>query len=1096
MVERSDSSTPRPGKPDGGGAWRARWSEWRTRWHRDYAITFSPQVEVQFQTYFAELHFARGKFCSVLLFFLVSAGAIFCTFGLPHQMASIYATETNSGKADWHDHTSGRTPEAREFAYIAAWTSAIAVFIFGFHLFVYFTNVVRKDWQMWEMICLLIFEGWCYAFFCYVYVLPSTYVLLYSLTGYLSNIWFRIRWEQSALVHGCGLAILPIGFSWNGHLRHHGEWGVALVVGFMVYFLIVATAWEFQRAARIEFRRIQRMEAETRAFLAANEELTAQLESKIAEPVDMSSPLDNALKSLNSLLQRALADRRVEDASDIAAALRHLMSTANLNAPTQLAEQGDEGDGSPSNAANQYIPSETVAFLKVMTMDPLRRRDARGEQAGEAHPAQPPPRSGRESAELKRSASMRSPALGGRLELGGGERGELGELWAAADGWLEFDIFRLDELTQGRPLATLGFALFRKHNLLEAFGIRPAALAAFLDLAEAGYVETPYHCRVHAADVLQGVNYLLTGGGLGALMRPLDVFAALVAAIVHDLEHPGRNNGFEIATSSERALLYNDRSVLENYSASRTFALLREEELDILAGLSRAQRAEFRKSVISMLLATDLAAHFDTLGTFKSKLVAHAAVAAAAAGAAAGGGGSGGHGSSPNTSQKHVHAAGGTGPAAPAATPPPSRGRPPSGPVPVRRASLAPADATSAHSSVRRLSSHSGERIAAAAAAAAAGETPDTLSPEERQLFLNMAIKVADIANAARPPRLHAAWVERVMAEFFEQGDEEKRLGLPLSPYCDRDTTVISKCQAGFIDFLASPLFTAWAQRFPKCQLLVQLTDANRKHWLAVAEQAAAPAPAPAATPGAGVSLKVPPSPKSLGSGLGGTNGAGGGGGAAPASAPTGAWWRALASRASPAAARGGQLGARGPGRGGGERGGRRGRRSRGISGVIRTAGAGAGGAGGGNSGAPPRGHPAALHPERPAAAGHPARRAAGPPASHSSLASEARPPGVIDSPRRAKRASSGSPAPLGREAGSSGEAPPGASTPGAGPARPAGLGRTGHSPRAPTSLVVIDPSNFQVDIDKLVMRPVPAPSSPDPPSAALADTGGNVHLV
>eukprot|EP00741_Cyanophora_paradoxa_P011567 tig00020562_g11175.t1 len=54
--------------------------------------------------------------------------------------------------------------------------------------------------------------------------------------------------------------------------------------------------------------------------------------------------------------------------------------------------------------------------------------------------------------------------------------------------------------------------------------------------------------------------HLLRHGGLDRCVPRRDVFAALVAAAVHDLGHTGRNNGFEIATQSELALLYNDQS--------------------------------------------------------------------------------------------------------------------------------------------------------------------------------------------------------------------------------------------------------------------------------------------------------------------------------------------------------------------------------------------------------------------------------------------------------------------------------------------------------------------------------------------------------
>ena len=82
-------------------------------------------------------------------------------------------------------------------------------------------------------------------------------------------------------------------------------------------------------------------------------------------------------------------------------------------------------------------------------------------------------------------------------------------------------------------------------------------------------------------------------------------------------------NDFEVKSSSELALRYNDASVLENYHASFVFAtLLRNPSTDFLANLSRASYREFRKAVISMILATDMArhgAHVDSLRAFADR---------------------------------------------------------------------------------------------------------------------------------------------------------------------------------------------------------------------------------------------------------------------------------------------------------------------------------------------------------------------------------------------------------------------------------------------------------------------------------------------
>jgi hypothetical protein len=49
------------------------------------------------------------------------------------------------------------------------------------------------------------------------------------------------------------------------------------------------------------------------------------------------------------------------------------------------------------------------------------------------------------------------------------------------------------------------------------------------------------------------------------------MFAAMVAAVSHDVEHVGRNNNFMIETSHKLALRYNDTAVMENHHAAFVF---------------------------------------------------------------------------------------------------------------------------------------------------------------------------------------------------------------------------------------------------------------------------------------------------------------------------------------------------------------------------------------------------------------------------------------------------------------------------------------------------------------------------------------------
>ena len=96
--------------------------------------------------------------------------------------------------------------------------------------------------------------------------------------------------------------------------------------------------------------------------------------------------------------------------------------------------------------------------------------------------------------------------------------------------------------------------------------------------------------------------------------------AALIAAAIHDVDHPGRNNSFLVNTSDKLAILYNDDSVLENHHLAVSFQLLQESSQNFLENLKSTQVKALRKMIIDMVLATDMQKHFHQLGALKTKV--------------------------------------------------------------------------------------------------------------------------------------------------------------------------------------------------------------------------------------------------------------------------------------------------------------------------------------------------------------------------------------------------------------------------------------------------------------------------------------------
>ncbi|NWV84659.1 PDE1C phosphodiesterase, partial [Dasyornis broadbenti] len=190
------------------------------------------------------------------------------------------------------------------------------------------------------------------------------------------------------------------------------------------------------------------------------------------------------------------------------------------------------------------------------------------------------------------------------------------------DMW-SFDVFALNDASGDHALKFIFYELLTRYDLINRFKIPISALVSFVEALEVGYSKhkNPYHNLMHAADVTQTVHYLLFKTGMVHWLTELEIFAMIFAAAIHDYEHTGTTNNFHIQTRSDSAILYNDRSVLENHHVSAAYRLLQDdEEMNILSNLSKDDWREFRALVIEMVLATDMSCHFQQIKAMKNAL--------------------------------------------------------------------------------------------------------------------------------------------------------------------------------------------------------------------------------------------------------------------------------------------------------------------------------------------------------------------------------------------------------------------------------------------------------------------------------------------
>uniref|UniRef100_A0A8C2ZZH7 Phosphodiesterase n=1 Tax=Cyclopterus lumpus TaxID=8103 RepID=A0A8C2ZZH7_CYCLU len=312
------------------------------------------------------------------------------------------------------------------------------------------------------------------------------------------------------------------------------------------------------------------------------------------------------------------------------------------------------------------------------------------------------------------------------------------------------NIFTVSEYSHNRPLTCIMYAIFQERDLLKTFKIPMDTFVAYMMTLEDHYhSDVAYHNSLHAADVAQSTHILLSTPALDAVFTDLEILAAIFAAAIHDVDHPGVSNQFLINTNSELALMYNDESVLENHHLAVGFKLLQEDNCDIFQNIPKKQRQSLRKMVIDMVLATDMSKHMSLLADLKTMV-----------------------------ETKKVTSSG-----------------------------------------VLLLDNYT-DRI---------------------QVLRNM-VHCADLSNPTKSLELYRQWTDRIMDEFFHQGDRERERGMEISPMCDKHTASVEKSQVGFIDYIVHPLWETWADLVhPDAQDILDTLEDNRNWYQSMIPQSPSP---------------------------------------------------------------------------------------------------------------------------------------------------------------------------------------------------------------------------------------------------------------
>ena len=270
-----------------------------------------------------------------------------------------------------------------------------------------------------------------------------------------------------------------------------------------------------------------------------------------------------------------------------------------------------------------------------------------------------------------------------------------------------FNIFNLkDKLGLENVMPFLGKEIIKRVNIIHYFD--ELKLDNFLMILSKTYQNNKvlYHTSLHGVDVCYSTLLILTflknGENKIEDISELDIISLIIAALGHDVGHPGLTNKFLINSKNELSTIYNDVSILENFHCAKTFQLLENKELNIFSHFSNEDFLLIRKKIIGEILSTDMSFHFEIVDKYK--------------------------------------------------------------------------------------------------------EYKKNRDKKLGQNQLNFITHIADLSHNYRKFEISLRWVELLSNEFWNQGDKERELGLPISYLCDREDIDVPKSQVGFLNTFSLPI--------------------------------------------------------------------------------------------------------------------------------------------------------------------------------------------------------------------------------------------------------------------------------------------------
>uniref|UniRef100_A0A672RV67 Phosphodiesterase n=1 Tax=Sinocyclocheilus grahami TaxID=75366 RepID=A0A672RV67_SINGR len=158
-------------------------------------------------------------------------------------------------------------------------------------------------------------------------------------------------------------------------------------------------------------------------------------------------------------------------------------------------------------------------------------------------------------------------------------------------------------------LVTCGIQMYYEVGVVKKFQVPQEVLVRFMYSVSKGYRRITYHNWRHGFNVGQTMFTLLTTGKLKRYYTDLEVMAMITAGFLHDIDHRGTNNLYQVKSQNPLAKLHGS-SILERHHLDFGKFLLADESLNIFQNLNRRQMEHVLHLIDIAIIATDLALYF------------------------------------------------------------------------------------------------------------------------------------------------------------------------------------------------------------------------------------------------------------------------------------------------------------------------------------------------------------------------------------------------------------------------------------------------------------------------------------------------------